>query len=210
MSSYIKAPKRRELIMKTALELFMQNGYEGTNMTDIVAISGGSLSSIYKFFDSKEGLFAAIIEEKISSFYNEMGKQLNLPETVELEEFLLHFGRAYIELFGQPETTALCRLIISEGYKNNKFGQIFSQKLMTKVEQRLVDFLKKEHIRVLFGDRDVETLAFHFCLLVREPVHIRCLLIPDSAPQTKKEREEIVRSAVDIFLRGALTNNKKA
>lgn len=210
MSVYIKASKRREIIMKTALELFMQNGYERTNMTDIVAISGGSLSSIYKFFDSKEGLFAAIIEDRISSFYDEMGKQLNLPESVEIEEFLTRFGMAYLELFGRAETTALCRLVISEGYKNNKFGHIFSQKLMTKVEQRLVDFLSHDNIRGLFGDKDIEMLAFHFCLLVREPVHIRCLLIPDSAPQSKKEREEIVRSAVDIFLRGALTHADKA
>ncbi|BCX78669.1 TetR/AcrR family transcriptional regulator [Campylobacter sp. 19-13652] len=98
MSAYIKAPKRREIIMKTALELFMQNGYERTNMTDIVAISGGSLSSIYKFFDSKEGLFAAIIEDRISKFYDEMGEQLNLPESVGLEEFLTRFGDAYLEL----------------------------------------------------------------------------------------------------------------
>ncbi|BCX78668.1 hypothetical protein LBC_01300 [Campylobacter sp. 19-13652] len=79
---------------------------------------------------------------------------------------------------------------------------------MTKVEQRLVDFLSKGNIKILFGDKDIEMLAFNFCLLVREPVHIRCLLIPDSAPQTKKECEEIVRSAVDIFLRGALNNAK--
>lgn len=205
MASYIKASQRRELIMKTALELFMQNGYERTNMTDIVAISGGSLSSIYKFFENKEGLFAAIIEERIASFYDEMGEQLDALECAELEEFLLSFGRAYLELFSRPETTALCRLVISEGYKNNKFGHFFSQKFTTKVEQRLVDFLSQKHIKTLFEGKDIEMLAFHFCLLVREPVHIRSLLAPKRTPHTKAEREEIVKCAVDIFLRGALS-----
>jgi transcriptional regulator, TetR family len=52
-----KGKKRYELIVKTALELFLEKGYEKTSLSDIVAISGGSLSSIYTFFENKEGLF---------------------------------------------------------------------------------------------------------------------------------------------------------
>lgn len=48
-----KGKKRYELIVKTALELFLKNGYEKTSLSDIVAISGGSLASIYTFFESK-------------------------------------------------------------------------------------------------------------------------------------------------------------
>ena len=50
-----KGKKRYELIVKTALDLFLKNGYEKTSLSDIVAISGGSLASIYTFFESKEG-----------------------------------------------------------------------------------------------------------------------------------------------------------
>ena len=38
-----KGKKRYELIVKTALDLFLKNGYEKTSLSDIVAISGGSL-----------------------------------------------------------------------------------------------------------------------------------------------------------------------
>jgi len=36
-----KGRKRYELIVKTALELFLKNGYDKTSLSDIVAISGG-------------------------------------------------------------------------------------------------------------------------------------------------------------------------
>ena len=52
-----KGKKRYELIVKTALELFLKNGYEKTSLSDIVAISGGSLASIYTFLRAKRGFF---------------------------------------------------------------------------------------------------------------------------------------------------------
>ena len=37
-------------IVKTALELFLKNGYEKTSLSDIVAISAARFASIYTFF----------------------------------------------------------------------------------------------------------------------------------------------------------------
>lgn len=73
-----KGKKRYELIVKTALELFLKNGYEKTSLSDIVAISGGSLASIYTFFESKEGLFQAIIEQEIDALIKEVDERIDL------------------------------------------------------------------------------------------------------------------------------------
>ena len=52
-----KGKKRYELIVKTALELFLKNGYEKTSLSDIVAISGGSLLVFTLFLRAKRGFF---------------------------------------------------------------------------------------------------------------------------------------------------------
>ena len=81
-----KGKKRYELIVKTALELFLKNGYEKTSLSDIVAISGGSLASIYTFFESKEGLFQAIIEQEIDALIKEVDDRIDLKISHSLED----------------------------------------------------------------------------------------------------------------------------
>lgn len=51
-----KAKDRYELILSVSLELFLKNGFENTSLNDIISKSGGSLSTIYTYFGSKEGL----------------------------------------------------------------------------------------------------------------------------------------------------------
>ena len=87
-----KGKKRYELIVKTALELFLKNGYEKTSLSDIVAISGGSLASIYTFFENKEGLFKAIIEQEIDELISEIDEKIDLKISHSLEEFLTKFA----------------------------------------------------------------------------------------------------------------------
>ena len=54
-----KGEQTRALILKTALDLFMANGYEGTTMRAIAKEAGLSLGSTYYYFKSKEHLIQA-------------------------------------------------------------------------------------------------------------------------------------------------------
>ncbi len=60
----------KENIVKTALELFLQNGYEKTSMNDIAREVGISKPAIYHHFKNKDELF----HEVLSLFFEEMGK----------------------------------------------------------------------------------------------------------------------------------------
>ena len=60
-----KSIQRQEKIKEVALKHFLSNGYEATNLKDIVKESGGSLSSIYEHYKNKENLFFEIIKEMI-------------------------------------------------------------------------------------------------------------------------------------------------
>ena len=57
------------------------------------AISGGSLASIlHIFFESKEGLFQAIIEQEIDALIKEVDERIDLKISHSLEEFLTKFA----------------------------------------------------------------------------------------------------------------------
>src|SRR3990172_9523505 len=54
---------RRQAILDAARELFLERGYDGISMGDVVERAGGSLATVYSCFGSKEGLFDAILDE---------------------------------------------------------------------------------------------------------------------------------------------------
>ena len=55
--------RTRQNILEAAQALFAEKGYSGANVNEIVARAGTTKPMIYYHFGSKEGLFAAVLEE---------------------------------------------------------------------------------------------------------------------------------------------------
>ena len=55
-------PSARERLLETAIGMFAQKGYAGTSVREIVEQAGVSKPVLYYYFQSKEGLFLAILE----------------------------------------------------------------------------------------------------------------------------------------------------
>ena len=143
-----KGRKRYELIVKTALELFLKNGYEKTSLSDIVAISGGSLASIYTFFENKEGLFKAIIEQEIDCLIAEIDEKINLKISHSLEEFLTKFATIIFSIICTKKNISLGKIMMSEGSKNGGLlGRTFLDQILNKIDLVLINFLKRDEIK---------------------------------------------------------------
>ncbi len=60
-------PGRREELLQIAVDLFSRNGFKGTSIRDIAKTLGVSVSVIYHYFESKEGLWSAILEYSVKA-----------------------------------------------------------------------------------------------------------------------------------------------
>lgn len=58
----LHAAQTREIIVSTALELFLKNGYEGTTMEAIASRAGVGTTTLYRYFPSKDLLVIAPFE----------------------------------------------------------------------------------------------------------------------------------------------------
>lgn len=56
-------PRTRQGILDAARSIFAEKGYSGANVNEIVALAGTTKPMIYYHFRSKEGLFAAVLED---------------------------------------------------------------------------------------------------------------------------------------------------
>ncbi|WP_158738741.1 TetR/AcrR family transcriptional regulator [Alteribacillus sp. YIM 98480] len=63
-------------IKKNALELFAENGYDGTSLSDIAKRVGIKKPSLYNHFDSKEALYFATIEDVFRAYVDYVNESL--------------------------------------------------------------------------------------------------------------------------------------
>lgn len=67
-----KEPEARQVILRAAIATFARKGYAGTSVQDILAGSNLSKPTIYYYFESKAGLFKAILDSAYDCSYQLM------------------------------------------------------------------------------------------------------------------------------------------
>jgi AcrR family transcriptional regulator len=63
-AAHLGPERRRPQILDTALELFLESGYDGTSMQAVASAAGVTKPVIYDAFDSKDALFRALLERE--------------------------------------------------------------------------------------------------------------------------------------------------
>lgn len=121
-----KAPTRGELrrqaMLDAATELFLEKGFAGTSLSDIVSRSKGSRSTLYEQFGNKEGLLRAMVEEVTADIWEVIG-----PEDASLrdEEALVEVARRFVHTAIAPRNLAVYRILVAEGPRMPEIAQLF-------------------------------------------------------------------------------------
>lgn len=68
-----KAGERRRHMIDVARQLFTENGFHATGVAQLAAASGIRVGQIYRDFDSKEDIVAAIVADDLANFLDEEG-----------------------------------------------------------------------------------------------------------------------------------------
>ena len=90
--------QKKELIMETALELFAENGFHATSISQIAKKAGISKGLTYNYFESKVDILKEIIQEGIDTVYSNF--DLNHDGILSEEEFV-HFIRQSFRIMSE-------------------------------------------------------------------------------------------------------------
>lgn len=77
----------KDKIVKSAFDVFMLKGYNGTSMSDLVATTGLSKGAFYHHFDSKEKLYFSVIDTFFLQHFTEV--DWSATESLTFHEFEL-------------------------------------------------------------------------------------------------------------------------
>ncbi|GEO40465.1 TetR family transcriptional regulator [Skermanella aerolata] len=190
---------RRRAILDAAWTLFLEKGFERTTLGDIIALSGGSRSTLYEQFGDKDGLFETAIMLKCSEFIERM-RQIPL-DGGDPERTLTEFGMNFTECVLSPESPKFLRLLIASGDQFPQVIDAFFQGAPDAVRQILSDYLREATVRGQLRVTDPDHAATTFLGFLHGDQHLKMLLRPERLA-TPAELKKFVEGVVRIFLDG--------
>jgi len=195
------APSRREArrraFMDAAAELFLTKGYAATSLSDVVKRSGGSLATLYGMFESKDGLFRALIEDRCRQVMQGVqtpGRQPDLRET------LGAIAERLYALVMSEDALGVYRLLAAEGRHSPEAAEAFFQTGPEATKTMLSRLLADEAARGTIVVGDTTAAAAQFCWLVMGDHHMREVCGKAARLDGDARHAHIARS-VDLFLR---------
>jgi len=67
-----KDEAKRQAILRAAKSLFAGKGYNGTSIADLAAAAELPVGSVYTYFDNKEAILSAVVDEGWGEFYSDL------------------------------------------------------------------------------------------------------------------------------------------
>ncbi|MTJ08832.1 TetR/AcrR family transcriptional regulator [Anabaena sp. UHCC 0204] len=116
-----------DAILAGAMQEFLANGYAATTMDKVTAAAGVSKTTVYSYFQDKEGLFTALIEKLVQKKYlavfNPQDPQFLAGEP---EIVLRRIANNILNSIGcSQELLSFVRLIIAESGRFPSLAQVF-------------------------------------------------------------------------------------
>lgn len=186
--------KKRDSIIKSALSAFLELGYGGTTMDEVVKRAGGSKASIYKHFKNKEDLFATVIDELVR---HRLHNELNPDDPP--DKALLEYAESRLKVVFNKKHIALRRLVIGEGARFPKIARLYYEHGPGLSIKQLEIYLKTENSRGSLKVADAHGAAIVFTGMLMHYIYLRTLFSVSAVPASAQLKEH-ARKVVDTFL----------
>lgn len=187
---------RRRAILDVAERSFLERGYADTSMSTIAAELGGSKTTLWTYFRSKEELFAAVLDSKIADFQQALDEAL-IPSGG-TEAALTRFGGVLLRKILMPGSVALHRLIVAEAGRFPTIGEAFALRGPDRMRTRLCRYMEEEMAAGRLRQGDPASAARQFIALCQAGCYLDRLWRPCCAATADPDAE--VGAAVATFI----------
>ncbi|HUD84889.1 MAG TPA: TetR/AcrR family transcriptional regulator [Xanthobacteraceae bacterium] len=188
--------KRRQII-EGARGVFLAQGFDAASMNDIARAAGVSKGTLYVYFDHKEELFEAIVEQECDA-QAEGIFDLD-PNDHDVEAVLKRLGAAYVKFLCRPEKASAVRTVIAIADRMPEIGRRFYESGPAVGIARLAAYLAAQVEAGVLAIEDCDVAAAQFM----ESSHAMLFkpIVFNFAPAPTPEQVEYhVRIAVAVFL----------
>ncbi len=136
----LPADERRVQVLREASRLFGSHGFNGTTTRDIAAAVGITEAALYRYYPSKEAMYAAILDERAASS--------DLLESVEPlaragDDRAVFTGIALTLLRSVEADPSILRLILYSALEGHELSLPFQEKRILRLREFLTTYIER-------------------------------------------------------------------
>lgn len=194
------AALRRKAFIDAARALFFTNGYAGTTMSSIAGKVGGSKTTLWSYFPSKEDLFAAVVDDITDTYGRAL--QVDLSADAPVPDALRHYADALIRTLMSDPILALQQLVIGEARRFPHLAQTFYDRGPRRGKARLATWMAEKMARGELRQGDPLLAVHQFSALCQSGVYQFAILnLPEARRIDRARFQAEVDAAIDTFHR---------
>ncbi len=192
-----EAKRRQELLLDVAGTMFMTLGYDGASIDAVAEAAGMSKRTVYAHYADKSALFSAVLRQLIDRWLAPICRFEASRDA--LDATLMEIGRHLLSSTLEPSAVRVHRIIVAEAERQPGFGRLADTEGGKRAVRAIAIVLQRHRQDLRLAD--LETAAAQFMSLVIDHyLRLACLGVETGA----QDIEGCVRTAVDLFLNGAL------
>lgn len=152
--------QRREAFVAAARNAFFQNGYAGTTMSAISAKVGGSKTTLWTYFPSKEDLFIAVVDDIVEQYGCALS--IELSHELPVVDVLEHYAAAVLSTMLSPPIINLHRVVTGEVGRFPELGRLFYERGPKRGKALLSNYIEAVMAdgRLRAGDASIASRQF--------------------------------------------------
>jgi AcrR family transcriptional regulator len=187
---------KRQDIVKAAMELFAMKGFRGTTTRDLAAQADVNEAIIFRHFKTKQELYLAILEEKLSQGHPPFAEMEALAALNDDEKFLVTVGHIFLEKHEQD--TTFMRLLLFSALEGHELSDMFLSEMAGR--DPLANYLKRRMDEGALRQMDPHLAARAFIGMFVSFVQWQEIF---GLKKTRTfDRDEVVKTFVSTFLTG--------
>jgi TetR/AcrR family transcriptional repressor of mexJK operon len=193
----LNVAERKQAMLTAARDLFLAKGYAATSLDEVVAKSGGSLTTLYQIFGNKEGLWRELVLT--------YGTRVTAPlEDEHLSDgpprhVLRDFAQRLLALQLNPDVAGGVRIIMAEGAQFPDLARTIYSAGPVRGRRIVAQYLARQVEHGTLNVPDPALAAEIFCQMVEGDVllWLACGIGPSWTEADINRRLDL---AVDMFL----------
>ena len=167
------AKDTKERILAKALELFSQNGYERTNIKEIMVSLGLVKSAMYRHFESKEDIWNTLLDRLIVYYEDRFGSPEHLPPVPESPEELLAMTMRMVYFTVHDETVVMTRKLLTiEQFRDERARKLATKHFLTGLTEMFTHVFSGMMDKGLVRREDPALLAFSYTAPISALIHL--------------------------------------
>jgi AcrR family transcriptional regulator len=195
----VMASERTERILQEATRLFAEFGYAGTRMTDVAAAIGVTKPIVYRYFESKQALFEALVRRVLEAQTLNARRRIDshVGPTKPMLIALINDARAAL---AAPGALAPWRIAVGEADRFPDLATFLRLQFMDPILESLAGLFERAIRSGELKGADGATLARLFCA----PIATMAMLLATfgDAEEQRQDLDSLLDAHVEGFWRG--------